>query len=138
VMLVTSTVDGAAPPPDLHGAALPLGAGLACAAVAGAYVLRVRTNPGSVLGVMVAPVLWLTAGLAAVGLGRPVPLGEDVAVPGSAQVAVLALALLATTWLAHRAVGPKPAPEAVRSRLGARLADGALVAAPAGVVVTAL
>src|SRR5690606_1491680 len=92
VMLVTSTVDGAAPPPDLHGAALPLGAGLACAAVAGAYVVRVRTNPGSVLGVMVAPVLWLAAGMAAVGLGRPVPHGEDVAVPGSAQVAVIALA----------------------------------------------
>lgn len=138
VMVITSTVDGATPPPDLHGAALPLGTGLACAAVAGAYVLRVRTNPGSVLGVMVAPVLWLAAGMAAVGLGRPVPHGEDVAVPGSAQVAVIALALLATTWLAHRAVGPKPAPEAVRPRVGARLADGALVAAPAGVVVTAL
>ncbi len=124
VMVVTATVDGFHVPPDLRGLALPVGAGLACAAIAVAYAVRVWRRPDSALGVMVAPVAWFAAGMGAVALGRPVPSGENVAVPGAAQVAVIALAVLVTTWLAGR--NPRAA-----------LATGALAAAPAGVVVTA-
>ncbi|MDT0167156.1 hypothetical protein Q9R32_16510, partial [Actinotalea sp. AC32] len=99
LMVVTSTVDGYGLPPDLHGAALPIGAAVACAVLAGAYLVAGRR--GSALGAVVAPVVWLAAAMAAVGFARPVPRGEDVAVPGAAQVAVVALAVLATTLFAR-------------------------------------
>lgn len=121
LMVVTSTVDGYGFPPDLHGPALPIGAGLACAALAAGYVGAGRR--GSALGAVAAPVLWLAAAMGAAGLGRPVPAGEDVAVAGAAQVAVLALAVLATTAAARR-------------RGGETWASGALAAALPGVVVT--
>jgi len=126
VMVVTSVVDGFGVPPDLHGPALPLGAGLACAAVAAAYAGRARRRPDSALAVMVAPAAWFAAGIGALGLGRPVPSGEDVAVPGSAQVMVIALAVAATSWWAGRRAAPSP------------LAARARAAIPAGVVVTAV
>ncbi|KGM10966.1 hypothetical protein N868_12850, partial [Cellulomonas carbonis T26] len=99
LMVVTSTVDGYGFPPDPHGAALPIGAAVACAVLAGAYLVAGRR--GSALGAVVAPVVWLAAAMAAVGFARPVPRGEDVAVPGAAQVAVVALAVLATTLVAR-------------------------------------
>ena len=133
VMVVTSTVDGFGFPPDLHGFALPLGAGLACAVVAAGYALRVARSPESALRVMWAPVVWFATAIAALGLGRPVPRGEDVAVPGAAQVAVLALALLATSLVAARMLRRAPA-----QAPGAALATGALAAVPAGLVVTAV
>lgn len=164
VMVVTSTVDGFPVPPDLHGPALPLGAGLACGTIAVAYAMRVSRRPDSALGVMVAPAVWLTAATSALALARPAPRGEDVAVPGAAQVAVVALAVLATTWLARRVLDRLPSatgqPEAAgpdadpptdatgaelgrspaSARLAARtaLAQGARAAAPAGVVVVAV
>lgn len=135
VMVVTSTVDGFGFPPDLHGAALPLGAGLACAVLAGAYLALVARRPDSALRVMWAPVLWFAAGMAAVGLGRPVPRGEDVAVPGAAQVAVIALALLATSVVAARVLA-RSEPDGDGPRVA--LTAGALAAAPTGLVVTAV
>lgn len=156
VMVVTSTVDGYGVPPDLHGYALPIGAGLACAVVAALYVVWVARRPSSALRAMWAPVLWFAAGMAAVGLARPVPRGEDVAVPGAAQVAVIAVAVLVTTVLASRVLARVPAGPAAeaaetvkaepagaertpaRRPVGAVLAAGALTAAPAGLVVTAV
>lgn len=132
LMLVTSAVDGAPFPPDLHGAALPIGAAVGGVALAGAYLLIARRRPGTALVAVVAPVLWLSAAMGAVGLGRPVPRGEDVAVPGAAQVAVLALAVLATTAVARRWSRTVPATAGLRGRL----ADGALAAALPGAVIT--
>ena len=135
VMVVTSTVDGYHLPPDLRGLALPVGTGLACAALAVAYAARSWRRPSSALGVMVAPTAWFAAGMGAVALARPVPSGEDVAVPGAAQVGVIALAVLATTWGARRLVSGAP-PDSLDPRHV--LARGALGAVPAGLVVTAV
>ncbi|NCT91013.1 DUF2510 domain-containing protein [Cellulomonas sp. APG4] len=132
LMLVTSAVDGAPFPPDLHDAALPIGTALGCLALAGAYLLIARRRPGTALVAVVAPVLWLAAAMAAVGLARPVPRGEDVAVPGAAQVAVLALAVLVTTAVARRWSHTVPDTAVLRRRL----ADSALAAALPGVVIT--
>lgn len=127
VMVVTSLVDGFGVPPDAHGVALPAVSGPLIGALAVAYGWWTVRRPGSGLGVMVAPVLWFAAGMAATGLGRPVPRGEDVAVPGGAQVAVIALALLATTLVARRV--PARVPRA------AEVATSALAAVGPGVVV---
>lgn len=121
VMVLTSFADGYPIPPDLHGTALPIGAAASCTVIAAGYAVWVRRRPASALRVMWAPVLWLAAGMAAVGVARPMPRGEDVAVPSAAQVAVIALAVLATTWWS-------------RSRTSS-LAVGGLAAAPAGSVV---
>jgi len=158
VMVVTATVDGFGFPPDLRGAALPVGSGVAVAAVGVAYAVGVARRPGSPLRAIWAPVLWFAAGMAAIGLGRPVPRGQDVATPGSAQVAVIALALLTTVWWASRVAARAPeraddgAGEAAGDSVGAAtraaddaeprgaaaLATGVLTAAPAGLVVATM
>ena len=103
LMLVTSTVDGFGFPPDLHGVAMPVVLAAACVALAGGYVAWIARHRASGLRFVVAPTVWLGVAMGAIGLGRPIPTGQDIAVPGSGQVAALAVAV-ALTALAVRLV----------------------------------
>ncbi len=101
VMLVTSTVDGFAFPPDLHGTSMPVVLAASCVALAGGYAAWIARHRSSGLRYVVAPTLWLGVAMGAIGLGRPIPTGQDVAVAGSGQVAAIAVAVLATAVIAR-------------------------------------
>ncbi len=108
LMIVTSTVDDFPVPPDLHGAAMPVVLAATCLALAAGYVAWVARHRASGLRFVVAPTMWLGVAMGAIGLGRPIPTGQDVAVPGSGQVAAIAVAVLLTAVLA-RLASPAPA-----------------------------
>ena len=102
VMIVTSFLDGVGFPPDLTGPMLVISLTSACLGLTIGYALWVRRHPQSGLRYLVAPMLWLTVAMACLGLGRAIPSGEAVAVPGSAQVAATILSLAATVLWARR------------------------------------
>ena len=93
VMVVTSFLDGVPVPPDATGPALVVALTVATALVAVAYWLWSRRHPTSSLRFLVAPVAWLSAGLAAMGVAREIPSGSGVAHVSAAQVAAIALAM---------------------------------------------
>ena len=125
VMLTTSFLDGVAAPPDLTGTALAVTLTLACAAIAAAYAAWAHRHPDSGLRYVVAPMVWFTVAMACLGLGRPIPQGEAVAIPGSAQLAATLAALVATaTW--------------ARLRPRAALSEPTLVAAVPGLFILSL
>ena len=125
LMLTASVVDGFGLPPDQSGAALVglltvLGLGTAAA-----YAAWVHAHPGSGLRFLVGPVLWYSAAMATLGVGRAVPTGEGVAVPTVAQAAAMTAALVLTAAVAR-----------YRPRMS--LAGPALTAAVPGTVVLAV
>ncbi|MFC6238072.1 hypothetical protein [Longivirga aurantiaca] len=111
VMLVTSFLDGVPVPPDLVGVPLAITLTLVTAAVSGAYALWSLRHRTSALRYLVAPVAWLSVGLAVMGVGREIPSGSGVAVVTAAQVAAISVAMAA-------------------SLLWARLAPAAVLSAP--------
>ena len=125
VMLTTSFLDGVAAPPDLTGTALAVTLTLACAAIAAAYAAWAHRHPDSGLRYVVAPMVWFTVAMACLGLGRPIPQGEAVAIPGSAQLAATLAALVATAVWA-------------RLRPRAALSEPTLVAAVPGLFILSL
>lgn len=125
ILLITSLADGFAIPPDLRGGALVAGATLACLVAAVGYAWWARRHPETGLRHAVAPVLWLAAAMAALGAGRAVPQGQDIATPTQWQGAAMATGMVLTTLLA-------------RMRPRHPLSAPALQAAVPGVVVVAL
>jgi hypothetical protein len=125
VMLTTSLLDGVAAPPDLTGTALAVTLTLSCAAIAGAYAAWAHRHPDSGLRYVVAPMVWFTVAMACLGLGRPIPQGEAVAIPGAAQLAATIAALVATVAWA-------------RWRPRAALSEPTLVAAVPGLFILSL
>jgi hypothetical protein len=125
VMGITSLVDGYPFPPNPRGAALVIG--LTLVSVASALVFAVWTVRYEESGVRyaVAPALWLGAAMATIGVGRPMPSGQDVAVPSSHQAAAMTAALVVTLAVA-------------RLRPGNRLAQATLAAGTPGAVVIGL
>ena len=119
LMVTASVVDGFPIPPDVHGGALVVLLTAVGAATAAGYAGWSRAHPASGLRLVVGPVAWYTAAMATLGVGRPVPIGQDVAIPTSAQVTALAAALVLTLV-------------AARLRPAARLAGPALTAAVPG------
>lgn len=105
VMAMTSLLDGVAFPPDLVGVPLVVALTVIPVACAGGYWLWMRRHPSSALRFLVAPMLWLAAGMAAMGIGREIPSGRDVAGVTAAQVAVITVALAGSLMLAR--VRPK-------------------------------
>ncbi|HEX6887132.1 MAG TPA: hypothetical protein VF143_03420 [Candidatus Nanopelagicales bacterium] len=103
VMLTTSLLDGMGMPPDLAGTSLVLVTTVIGLVLAAAYAAWSRRHPASALRYLVAPMLWFAVAMASTGLGRAIPSGEAVAVPGSAQVAMTMAALVATVAWARRA-----------------------------------
>jgi len=107
VVLVASFSDGAAPPPDLDGAALVGALVASMLAVAGVEALLVRRSPDSPVRYLVAPTCWLAVAAAGLGLGRAVPSGSDLATPMPLQWALVAVAVVATVALGRlRPRGP--------------------------------
>ena len=102
VMIVTSFLDGVGFPPDLTGPTLVVALTSACLGLTAGYALWVRHHPQSALRYLVVPMLWFTVAMASLGLGRAVPSGEAVAVPGSAQLAATILTLATTVLWARR------------------------------------
>lgn len=102
VLLLTSLLDGFPVPPDPHGPALPVVATLVCGASAGASLAWSRRHPTSGVRYAVAPTLWLAAAMATTGVGRPVPSGQEAAVPSAAQTTAMLAALVVTTVSARR------------------------------------
>lgn len=96
LMVVTSTVDGFGFPPDIHGVGLVVTLAVSCLLIATAWTAVVRRHPASGLRFAIAPVVWLAAGMAALGAGRDLPTGQDVATPVTWQVATMTGALVAT------------------------------------------
>ena len=125
VMLTTSFLDGVAAPPDLNGTALVVTLTLSCAAIAAAYAAWAHRHPDSGLRYVAAPMVWFTVAMACLGLGRPIPQGEAVAIPGSAQLAATLAALVVTVAWA-------------RQRPRAALSEPTMVAAVPGLFVLSL
>ena len=101
VMVITSFLDGVAIPPDLDGPVM-VATFTACGAlIAAGYALWSRRHPSSGLRYLVAPMVWFTVAMATLGLGREIPVGKAVAVPGSAQFAAVAGSLVVTVVLAR-------------------------------------
>ena len=98
---------------------------LSCAAIATAYAAWAHRHPDSGLRYLVAPMVWFTVAMACLGLGRPIPQGEAVAIPGSAQLAATLAALVVTVAWA-------------RQRPRAALSEPSLVAAVPGLFILSL
>ncbi len=126
VLLVTSAVDGFPFPPDPRGAALVVSLVAACLLTAVAYAAWSVRVPTSGLRHAAAPAIWLGAAMATLGAGRPIPTGQDVAVPSAVQAAAMAAALALTVGVARL----KP-----QSLLGRATLTSAL---PGGVVIAVL
>jgi hypothetical protein len=101
VVLVTTFLDGFAIPPDLAGVPLAVTLTVGSALVTVAYAWWSRRHRASALRYLVGPLTWFTVAMGALGLGRDIPTGKDVATPGSAQVAAIAFAVLVTLVLAR-------------------------------------
>ena len=99
VMVMTVFLDDV--PPDLDGAAMVVGMTAALLVIAGAYAAWSRRHADSALRFVAAPLVWLAAGLAAMGVGREMPAGAAVASLTAAQVTAVALALAATLVVAR-------------------------------------
>ncbi|MGB7981190.1 MAG: hypothetical protein WCF36_10415 [Candidatus Nanopelagicales bacterium] len=125
LMIVTSFLDGVGFPPDATGPVLVTSLTSACLGLAVGYGLWSRRHPQSALRYLVTPMVWVAVAMACLGLGRAVPSGEAVAVPGSAQMAATLLSLAGTVLWARR-------------RPAARLAQPTCVAAVPGLFVIAL
>ena len=111
VMVITSFLDGVAVPPDLDGTAMVATFTACSALIAVGYALWSRRHPSSGLRFLVAPMVWLTVGMATLGLGRAIPVGKAVATPASAQFAAVAASLVVTLVLARwRPRSPLAAP----------------------------
>lgn len=113
VMVITAFLDDV--PPDLDGTALVVVLSTATLLVAAGYLWWCRRHPPSVLRFLIAPVLWLAAGVAAMGLGREVPSGSAVASLTAAQTTAMAVALAGTVWLARRHAASALSSAALRS-----------------------
>ena len=125
IMLIASMVDGYPTPPDPHGSALVVALTVACLGWAAVCALWSRRYPESGLRFGVAPAIWLAAAMATIGVARPMPTGQDVALTSSHQITAMAAALVLTLALA-------------RWRRQHRLALPTLVAGVPGLVVVAV
>ena len=125
VMVVTSLLDDVPFPPDPTGGALRAALTVVCLLTAGGYALWSRGHRESGLRFLVGPMLWFAAAMASMGVGRPIPDGEAVAVPSSAQLSAMAATLVLTVLAARRWPG-------------SHLARPATTAAIPGVVVLAV
>ena len=125
VMLVTSLLDDVPFPPDPTGGALRATLTVVCLLASGGYALWSHGHRESGLRFLVGPMLWFAAAMAAMGVGRPIPDGEAVAVPSSAQLSAMAATLVLTVLAARRWPGHQ-------------LARPATTAAIPGVVVLAV
>src|SRR4029079_9650892 len=96
IMILTSFVDGAAFPPDVHGILLVVVLTVLTALIAASYAWWSNRRERSALRYLVAPIAWLAVATATLGLGRAVPVGKDVAIPTAAQVAAVLNALVIT------------------------------------------
>lgn len=101
LLLVTSLVDGFRVPPDPSGAALVVTLALVPLVCAGGYLLAHRRRPGTALRHAVVPSLVLAAAMATIGVGRPLPTGQDVAEPSVWQAGAMALVLAVVAVLAR-------------------------------------
>lgn len=101
VMMMTSLLDGVPFPPDLVGVPLVVALTVIPAACAGGYWLWMRRHPSSALRFLVAPMLWLAAGMVAMGVGREIPSGSGVTAVTAAQVAVISSALAGSLGVAR-------------------------------------
>jgi hypothetical protein len=99
VVLVTTFLDGFRFPPDLDGTPLVAALTAGSALITVGYAAWSRAHRASALRHLVAPMAWFTVAMATLGLGRAIPEGKDVATPGGAQVAAIALAVLLTLVL---------------------------------------
>jgi len=103
IMILTSFVDGAAFPPDVHGILLVVVLTVLTALIAASYTWWSNRRERSALRYLVAPIAWLAVATATLGLGRAVPMGKDVAIPSAAQMAAVVTALVVTlAWARHR------------------------------------
>lgn len=100
VMVITSFLDGFAVPPELNGVPLVLALTGSCACVALGYARWSSKRPESGLRFMVAPATWFTAAMASLGLGRGIPAGNEVSVPGAEQMVAVAAVLVLTLVVA--------------------------------------
>ena len=125
IMLITSMVDGYPTPPDPHGSALVAALTVACLGWAAVCALWSRRYAASGLRFGVAPAIWLAAAMATIGVARPMPTGQDVALTSSHQMTAMAAALVLTLAFA-------------RWRPQHRLALPTLVAGVPGLVVVAV
>ncbi|HLF40568.1 MAG TPA: DUF2510 domain-containing protein, partial [Acidimicrobiia bacterium] len=98
IVIVASFVDGSDVPPDLHGWALLGVVSAASLAVAAGYWWYCGRRPASPLRFLVAPAAWLAVALAAHATKAEIPAGRDLAAPGAAQMAVVAVALVASVF----------------------------------------
>jgi hypothetical protein len=101
IMLIASMVDGYPTPPDPHGSALVVALTVACLGWAVVCALWSRRYPESGLRFGVAPATWLAAAMGTIGVARPMPTGQDVALTSSHQMAAMAAALVLTLALAR-------------------------------------
>lgn len=125
IMLITSLLDGVPVPPDLLGVTLVVATTSIAVVLAALYALWTRRHPASSLRYLVAPLVWLAAGLAVMGVGRDIPSGSGVASVTAAQSAAMAAAMAVTLALA-------------RLRPDAVLSEATRVSARAGAVVVGL
>jgi len=107
IMLVTSFLDGVPVPPDVTGTTLVVALTTVTAVVAAAYAVWSHRHPDSTLRYLVAPVAWLSVGLATAGVGRAVPSGRGVATITAAQVAAISVAILVSLVWAWARTGAR-------------------------------
>lgn len=119
VMLITSFLDGVVFPPDVIGVPLVLATTVTTLVVAVLYALWSRRHPESALRFLVAPLVWLAAGLACSGVGRPIPSGSGFAAISAEQVAAITVAMAATlAWARWRPTAALAAPTLTAARIG--------------------
>ncbi|MGP7959402.1 hypothetical protein ACTVCO_01125 [Sanguibacter sp. A247] len=109
LLVITSLVDGFQVPPDPRGGALVVALTVVPLACAGGYLVADRRRRGTALRHAVVPSLVLAAAMATIGVGRPLPTGQDVAEPSVWQAGAMALALALLAVVARVrgvAIGP--------------------------------
>lgn len=100
VMVLTVFLDDV--PPDLDGVAMVIVMTGTLLAIAAGYATWSRRHPSSALRFVAAPLVWLAAGVATMGVGRDLPAGAAVASLTAAQVSAIAVALAGTLAVARR------------------------------------
>jgi hypothetical protein len=93
VVLFAAFADGVAFPPDLEELSLVATLTVIAIALAGLYAWQAGRRPETSLRFLVAPLLWTAAGVVGIAFERE---------PSAAQIASVAVAVAATTVLAHR------------------------------------
>ena len=100
VMVMTAFLDDVRP--DMDGVAMVVVMTLSLLAIAAGYDAWSRKHADSTLRYLAAPLVWLAAGVATMGVGRELPAGAAVASLTAAQVSAMTVALAATLAYARR------------------------------------